>query len=138
MVGRSALDRSDSGSVLKVRVTIYNVSPVVQPILYGTAPIIITAYRAGSGKAIWDEWAYELQESRRGRPLIFYPSIARRADIPQGDSLTRPEFATTIPIAEILGDSLPEGNYTIVALARLNRHHHHVPAGVVHLSRTGS
>lgn len=138
MGGTSAINRSDSGSVLRVRVTIYNVSPVLQPIIYGTEPIRIVVYPAGSAKAAWDERTYELKKSHRGGPSVFYPSIALRADIPRGDSVTRPQFATTIPIAEILGDSIEEGNFAIVARIRLNRHELQVPAGIVHLSRTGT
>ena len=68
--------------------------------------------------------------------MLFYASIGLRADLAKGDSLSPPQFSVTNPLTAILGDSLPDGHYYVVATLNLNSKDIPVPAGSVFLSRT--
>lgn len=56
-------------------------------------------------------------------------------DLEPGDSLSPGEFQLSVPVADILGDALPEGRYYFTAVLKVNGESVEIPAGEADLAR---
>ncbi len=112
---------------LRTEVTVTNTSNRRVRIEYGHCALSIRAYRTPerSGKPAWDE-------RRLGRPCPLY--LAGNTLRP-GESISPSQFRSSIPVPEILGDSLPEGRYYFSANLELNGQMAAIPAGEGELRR---
>lgn len=118
-----------AGGKLSVHATMTNTNAQAVRLEYGACAIDLLAYRTSdrSGKPAWDS------ALRKTYPPPGYayacPSYLATGKIAPGATVSPAEFNTTIPINEMLGDSLPAGRYYFKALIGMNWRTNVVMAG---------
>ncbi|MBA2244306.1 MAG: hypothetical protein H0W11_05085 [Gemmatimonadetes bacterium] len=112
---------------LRTEVTVTNTSSQRVRLEYGHCALSIRAYRTPerSGRPAWDERLL-------GRPC---PAYLAGSTLRPGESVSPSQFRSSIPVREILGDSLPEGGYYFSASLALNWQMATMPAGEGELRR---
>jgi hypothetical protein len=97
-------------------VTNVGVKPVA--LSYGACALQIRAYRVG-GSTTHPSWRSELRITADGDGYAC-PALSTTGAVPPGGELCPSEFRTLVPVPEILGDSLPDGDYRFTAVLELN------------------
>jgi hypothetical protein len=121
---------------VEVVAVVTNVGVKSVALSYGACALRVRAYRVG-GPTTHPTWKSELRSAVGGGGYVC-PAYSTTGAVPPGGELSPSEFRTLIPIAEILGDSLPDGSYRFTAVLELNSGETtELPAGatVIRLSR---
>ena len=125
------------GDSLRFRIQVRN--PRGAPVRYTLAwcHVRVRAYtgRGRGGDPAWD--------SLRGEP-VYCSTLPITRTLAPGDTIPASRWTLTVPVAEIVGDSLPPGTYHFTVSPPLEadpddaRAGFHVPAGSAHLPDLGS
>jgi hypothetical protein len=120
-----------SPAELHTQVTVTNTGRGRVRIEYGACSVWLRAFRTEerTGTPAWDEARRPNPDPATG---IFWacPLYLAARELRAGESHSPSEFRSRIPVAQILGDSLPAGRYYLVARVSVNGVTTDVPAGV--------
>ena len=113
----------DDGRMLDVEVVAANIGRRPVHVEYGACAMRLRVYRSPSrsGEPVWDSGRRPNPDPRTG-VTIACPLYSVATTLAPGDSLTPREFAESIPVSTVLGDSLPSGRYYFSASVRINHH----------------
>jgi hypothetical protein len=113
----------DGGRMLDVEVVAVNRGKRPTHVEYGACAVRLRVYRSKSRTEapVWDSSERPNPDPRTGVETAC-PLYSAATTLAPGDSLTPREFAESIPVDAILGDSLPPGRYYFSASARINHH----------------
>ena len=114
---RAEASRDAGAETMRFRVVFRNEGTAPRNLEFGACPLFPELRR--DDRVAWDY-------SRIERPCLMYLAVPT---IPPGDSLAAKEFALTIPLRELRGDSLAAGEYDVTLKATWDNETHALPAG---------
>ena len=116
-------------------VTVVNPTREQIQIEFGSCSMWIYAYSnlGRSGTPVWGSSGYRYARPSDSIAAVCPDYLGIRVLAP-GDSVQPEEFRTRFPVAEILGDSLPEGHYYFAAAVEVNGDTVRLPAGEARLT----
>lgn len=101
---------------------ITNESPDSAHLEFGACGLRVHAFRDGSSEPAWDS-AHRgpvVPAGTATEVVLVCPLYLAEAHLAPGESVAPAEFALTVPVAELLGDTLPEGRFRFEAWFELD------------------